>query len=214
MTIVDILKAFIVGICVTIPIGPIAVLVIQNTIAKGRKPGFVTSLGGTTVDSTWALVSVFCLGLAEALIDKYNTEIFVVGGAVLIVMGVMMAMSNPFRKLDRQFKLLERREKVSPKDYFKAVLVGFCNPGAIFVMFGLFAGFGINVSSSDGWRIIFVILAIACGSMTYWLTFTYIVSRLRKSINLKAILWVNRLSGAAIVAFGVYFLVRALLKIL
>ena len=39
---ISILKAFIIGICASAPIGPIAILVIQKSLSKGHKAGFIT----------------------------------------------------------------------------------------------------------------------------------------------------------------------------
>lgn len=211
MTVVDLIKAFTVGVCVSIPIGPVAILAIQNSFAKGRKSGFVTGLGATIVDSTWATVSVFFLSVAEMFIGQHNTIIELLGGFVMVCIGLSMALSNPFRQLDKQTQMMDR---VSPKDFLKSMAVGFSNPGAVFIMFGLFAGFGIDVSASDGYRVIFVIMALAAGSILYWFTFSGIFGKLRKSLNLKAILWVNRITGIAIIVFGVYFLTKGLLAIL
>lgn len=211
MTIVDIIKALTVGVCVSIPIGPVAILAIQNSFSKGRKSGFVTGLGATVVDSTWATVSVFFLSFAEMFIDAHQTVIAFIGGILMICLGTSMALSNPFKQLDRQTQMMDR---VSPKDFLKSLAVGFSNPGAIFIMFALFAGFGIDVSANDGYKVIFVIMALATGSILYWFTFSGIFGKIRKSLNLNAILWVNRIAGIAVFVFGVFFLGKGLIAVL
>ena len=40
--ILDILKAILVGVCASVPVGPIAILVIQKSLSKGHKAGFIT----------------------------------------------------------------------------------------------------------------------------------------------------------------------------
>ena len=47
--ILDILKGFVIGATAAMPVGPIAILVIQKTMGKGRKAGFVTGLGAAAV---------------------------------------------------------------------------------------------------------------------------------------------------------------------
>ncbi|MCQ2144979.1 MAG: LysE family transporter [Bacteroidales bacterium] len=209
MTVIDIAKAFVVGICVSVPFGPIAILSIQNTFSKGRKSGFVTGLGATVVDTTWALVSVFFLGVAEQLMDSHTTLIQLCGGAILIGIGISMGMSNPFRQLDKTQQLMDH---VSPKDFMKSAAMGFSNPAAVLIMFAMVSAFGIDVSAEDGYKVIFVLMAIACGSASYWFTFSGVFSKLRKAVNLKAILWINRLAGIAVVGFGLYSLVRGIIS--
>ena len=52
----EILKAFAIGICASVPIGPIAILVLQKSLSYGHKAGFVTGLGATTVGTTYAVL--------------------------------------------------------------------------------------------------------------------------------------------------------------
>ena len=52
----DILKALVIGICASAPIGPIAILVIQKTLSKGHKAGFITGMGACVVDTLFSIV--------------------------------------------------------------------------------------------------------------------------------------------------------------
>ena len=57
--VLDILKGFVVGICASAPMGPIAILVIQKTLSKGRHAGFVTGLGASVIDTVYAVIAIF-----------------------------------------------------------------------------------------------------------------------------------------------------------
>ena len=39
--VLDILKGFLVGICASAPLGPIAIFVIQKSLSEGHKSGFI-----------------------------------------------------------------------------------------------------------------------------------------------------------------------------
>lgn len=212
MTVIDILKALLLGFCVSVPFGPVAILVIQNSISKGRRSGFVTGLGATIVDSTWATVSVFAIGYAQAMLQDHGSLILSIGGGVLILLGISMIFANPFRRLDRKEQKLQ--DKVSPRDFLKSLAMGYSNPGAILIMFALFAAFGINVCADDGYKVIFVIAAVAAGSMTYWFTVSGVLSRVRRAFKPEVILWINRAAGVAVTGFGLYFLINSFLKLL
>ena len=51
----NIIKGFLVGVAASIPVGPVAILVIQKSLSKGYKAGFVTGLGASVVDTKPAL---------------------------------------------------------------------------------------------------------------------------------------------------------------
>ena len=55
----DIIKGFIVGLCASVPMGPVAILVVQKTLNKGRSAGFVAGLGATVVDTIYAIIALF-----------------------------------------------------------------------------------------------------------------------------------------------------------
>lgn len=54
----EILKAFIIGICASAPLGPVAILVLQKSICYGHKAGFTTGLGASLVDTAYAIISI------------------------------------------------------------------------------------------------------------------------------------------------------------
>ena len=135
---VDLLKGFLVGMCASAPIGPIAILVVQKSLSKGHKAGFVSGLGASVVDTLYASIAIFALAFAQKFIEDHQSLILLVGGAVLIIVGVSMAFSDPFRKMKA-----DGESSVSPKDFGQAVAMGLSNPMAIFVMFTLFAFFGL-----------------------------------------------------------------------
>ncbi|MBO6081646.1 MAG: LysE family transporter [Bacteroidales bacterium] len=204
----DVLKGFLTGICASVPLGPIAIFVIQKSLSDGHRSGFLTGLGATTVDTIWATVAVFALALAERFIDSHRVFIYLAGGAVVLAVGASMLFRDPFRKVSPQ-----TNPSYSVGDYLKAVATGFSNPGAIFVMFALLAFFGIELEPHD-FRVAPVLLAVSAGSVTYWFFFSLLFSRLRKKVNLGALLWLNRIMGAMVMIIGFILMAEGLMRLL
>jgi threonine/homoserine/homoserine lactone efflux protein len=109
----DMLKGFLVGICASAPLGPVAILVIQKSLGKGHKAGFVSGLGATVADTTYAMIAIFALAIVQRFIDAHESLILLVGGAVLVLVGVSMAFTNPFKNKKRR----KRDMTASPKDF-------------------------------------------------------------------------------------------------
>lgn len=206
---IDILKGFAVGMCASAPIGPIAILVIQKSLSKGHKAGFVSGLGASVVDTFYACIAIFALAFAQSLIDTHQNLILLVGGAVLAIVGVTMAFSDPFRKMKA-----DGESSVSPKDFGQAVAMGISNPMAIFVMFTLFAFFGIADSAPHNWRVAPIILAVSAGSVTYWFSVSWFLSRFRKNFRMRTIVWISRITGALIVIIGIALLGQGLFNVI
>ena len=206
---IDMLKGFAVGVCASAPIGPIAILVVQKSLSKGHKAGFVSGLGASVVDTFYASIAIFALAFAQRLIEEHQNIILLVGGAVLVAVGISMAFSDPFRKMKA-----DGESSVSPKDFGQAVAMGLSNPMAIFVMFTLFAFFGLAKDEPHNWMVAPIILAVSAGSVTYWFTLSWLLSRFHGNFKMRTILWISRITGALIVIIGIALLMNSLFNVI
>ncbi len=198
----DILKGFTVGFCASAPIGPIAILVVQKSLSKGHKAGFVTGLGASVVDTFYAFIAIFALAFAQIFMEQHQNMILLVGGSVLVLLGISMTMSNPFRKKVKR----DGKSRVSSKDFGQAVLMGISNPMAIFVMFTLFAFFGLAKEAPQTWSVAPILISVSLGSVTYWFLLSWGLSKFAKFFRLRTILWISRVTGAIIVIIGIALL--------
>ena len=206
---VDMLKGFLVGMCASAPIGPIAILVVQKSLSKGHKAGFISGLGASVVDTLYAFIAIFALAFAQKFIDEHHNAILLAGGVVLAIVGLTMAFSDPFRKMKD-----DGESSVSPKDFGQAVAMGLSNPMAIFVMFTLFAFFGLADDAPHNWRVTPIILSVSTGSVTYWFSMSWLLSCFRKNFRIRTILWISRITGAIIVIIGIALLGQGLFNVI
>ena len=102
---------------------------------------------------------------------------------------------------------------VSPTDFGQAVAMGLSNPMAVFVMFTLFAFFGLADSAPHNWRVTPIILSVSAGSVTYWFLLSWMLSRFRKNFKMNTILWISRITGAIIVIIGIALLGQGLVNV-
>ena len=208
--ILDIIKGFVVGVCASVPVGPIAILVIQKTLSKGRYAGFVSGLGATIVDTTYATVALFALAFAQQLLDRYENLILLGGGAILVLVGISMALSNPLKKKVKG----NSKPSISSKDFLQAMATGISNPMAIFVMFTLFAFFGVATETPRDWNVAPIIISVSAGSVTYWFLFSWVLSRFRDMFKLRTILWISRVMGAIVIIIGIVLLGQGLFNVI
>lgn len=89
----------------------------------------------------------------------------------------------------------------------KSTVTGLSNAGALFVMIALFASFGLT-EARPWWMSVLLILALFCGAATYWFVMSFILSRFHRFIQLKHVLFINRLAGLGVIGFGLYLLVH------
>ncbi|MCQ2147072.1 MAG: LysE family transporter [Bacteroidales bacterium] len=204
---IAILKAFIIGICASAPLGPCAILVIQKSLAYGRRRGFITALGATTCDTIWAAVSIFAVSFAEAFIDSHKILILILGGLIVTMVGISMAFKDPFKNVK-----IGQATEISAKDYFQSLATAMSNPAAIFVMLTLFTFFDVEALPGTV-RVFPIILAVSCGSMFYWYHFTWLFSRIRKVFKLSTLVWINRVAGLIVLLIGLSVFVEGIYRI-
>ncbi len=196
----DILKGFLIGICASAPIGPIAILVVQKTLSKGHKAGFVTGMGA-------AVIALFALAFAQNFMEVHKELILIAGGTVAAILGWTMTTADPFRKLKA-----DSSSSISVKDFMQAIAMGFSNPGAILVIFTLFAFFGIG--NSGNWSVAPIILSVSAGATVYWFGVTALLNHFRKNFKMRTILWINRITGAIVIIIGIALLGEGLFRVI
>lgn len=195
-----ILKGLIIGIVASMPIGPILMLVIQKSINDGRKAGFSCGLGATAVDTTCAIIAAFALSAIGDFIHNNESTIEIIGGIFIAVIGISM-----FRAKVAQDR---RKKPYSPKNFVKAMTMGFCNPAAPAFMLAFFTIMKMDMSEQPLFVPILSILAVAAGSALYWYTISKLIARFGYKFNYKVLLIVNRIAGAGVFFFGIYLLAK------
>lgn len=208
--ILDIIKGFIIGICASVPVGPIAILVIQKTLSKGRYAGFVSGLGATVVDTVFAVIALFALAFAQQILERHENLILLAGGAILVAIGISMSLSNPLRKKTRG----NDKSCISSKDFLQAMVMGVSNPMAIFVIFALFAFFGIATETPRDWNVAPIIISVSAGSAVYWFLLSWGLSRFRDRFRLRTILWISRIMGAIVIIIGIVLVGQGLFNVI
>ena len=200
---IDVVKAFIIGICASAVPGPILILVIQKTISKGRLAGFASGLGACLVDTVFSVIAIFAWAFASGFVSQNENIILLAGGVIVTILGIIMLFSNPFNKM----KVLQKpRKTLSFKDFLQSLIMGFSNPGAIFLMFALFAFFGIGTKGPGDWSVAPIIIAVSAGAVSYWFIITWLFAHFFKNVQMRTMLWVTRIAGVIIIIIGLAFL--------
>lgn len=191
-------KGFIVGLGASIPLGPLGVLCVQKTLGSGRNSGFITGLGASVSDTFYAAISLMGLAFIQNLIDENIDWVMLFGGLVIMYIGVKIYLTNPIKQIRQKNK-----NKRHVEDFFEALFMTVTNPGAIFLILGLFAAVGINVGEgvSKG-DLITTLWGVFAGSAAWWFTLSTTINVFRKRFRIKQLMMINRVSGIVIFVLG------------
>lgn len=206
--ILTIIKGILIGIIASIPIGPIGVFVMQKSMNSGWKIGMQSSLGCIIFDTLFAALSVVSYTVIFDFISANSTIIELIGGAVVVAVGIAMALSTPSTSEKPQ----RRTKKGLALDMSKSFFMGLANPGNFAWMLALYAAFNMHVADAPFLRSVITVLSIGGGSFLYWLGFSWVASRGNKSFKPGTIVRVNQASGVLVTLFGLYMLVTGIVE--
>ena len=191
-------KGFIVGLGASIPLGPLGVLCVQKTLGSGRNSGFITGLGASVSDTFYAAISLMGLAFIQNLIDENIDWVMLFGGLVIMYIGVKIYLTNPIKQIRQKNK-----NKRHVEDFFEALFMTVTNPGAIFLILGLFAAVGINIGESvSKGALITTLWGVFAGSAAWWFTLSTTINVFRKRFRIKQLMMINRISGIVIFVLG------------
>ena len=194
------IKGLIIGLSISVPVGPIGVLCIRRTLSRGRMVGFLSGLGAATADGLYGAIAGFGLTfLVDFLIGK-QIWLRLIGGALLCILGAKTFLSKP-------------AEQGAAEDgsnrwhaYLSTFFLTLTNPLTILFFVAVFAGLGIG--TEDGHYLLAGILVsgVFMGSGMWWLVLSGFTGLLQKLLNPKRLQWLNRISGLIILGFGLFAL--------
>jgi len=201
-------KGIIVGLFVSIPLGPIGMLCIQRTLNRGQKYGIATGLGATTSDLLYTIVSLFFLSFVVDIIEQYKFIIQISGSAILIIFGYFIFNSHP----SAQPKPHESKQFSIFGDFITSFGLTLSNPLVLFVLIALFAKFEFITNESTLIEIGTGIVSILSGALLWWSILTLLVSKFRQKLNINGLRTINKVTGIIIVLIGVAGLILSLIK--
>jgi threonine/homoserine/homoserine lactone efflux protein len=198
------LKGIILGFSIAAPVGPIGVLCIRRTIAKGRLSGFVSGLGAATADGLYGCVAAFGLTFISSFLVSQQFWLRLIGGGFLLYLGV-----NTFITLPAE-KAAEVKSNGIFNDYLTTFFLTITNPMTILSFAAIFAGLGLAAASSNYDTAGNLVAGVIIGSALWWLCLSGIVGLFRHKFNTTGLIWINRISGSIIILFGIWTLVGLL----
>lgn len=198
------LRGFLIGLSIAAAIGPMAVLCIRRTLAEGRLAGLATGLGVATADGCYGAVAAFGLTLLSNLLLGERLWLRLAGGVFLCYLGLKTLRAMPAaRAATAGGSSLARA-------YLSALGLTLTNPLTILSFAAIFAGLGAAASGGGYGAAALLVLGVFSGSAVWWVILTSLVAALRGRLTPRVLRWVNRLSGAIILGFGLVALAGVL----
>lgn len=197
-------KSFVLGLVVSIPLGPVGALCIQRTISKGYKAGLLGGLGAACADLIYALIAAFGVSVVINWLIKVRKWIQIGGSVIFTVMAYKVFYTNPAIQVRKQ-----RSRKPRPlEDFMTTFFLTFSNPTPVFVFMAAFAAFIVR-EDVNHLNIFLSLAGVFAGCLGWWIVLVSVVNLFRNKIRLRHLLWVNRITGIVVLIFAILLLIQA-----
>jgi threonine/homoserine/homoserine lactone efflux protein len=200
-----------IGLILSFMIGPIFFALVQTSVDEGFRAGLMVAVGIWVSDTSYVLGVYFGVSL---LANVVNTQTFtlvlgVAGSILLIIFGLVTLLTIPKGLLTDTLPEYKRSSSYLSL-FIKGFLINTINPFTVFFWSSLMG----TVVIKDGFNgtQAFGFFAGVLGTIVVTdLLKVFLAKRIRYSLRPVHLLWLRRISGAALIAFGVVLLVRVLL---
>jgi len=202
------IKGIVMGLAVSVPLGPIGVLIVQRTLNKNRYSGFFSGMGASISDTLYAILAGFSVSYIIDFIRDHALIFHIIGGLVILLLGVHIFFKNPRQDMNKY----RTKGNSYLQDMFSTFLITFPNPMVVFVFLAVFAGSGVVFQLDHPSQAFFMILGVFIGANMWWFSLTSIINAFRHRFNLRAIWWFNKISGGVLMLLVILSFILTMLE--
>ncbi|MBD3880981.1 LysE family translocator [Phormidium tenue FACHB-886] len=197
------LRGLVIGFSIAAPVGPIGILAIRRTLTSSWGAGFVTGMGAATADAIYGCVAGFGLTSVSGWLISYTVWLQWIGGLFLCYLGIKTILTPPAeaKTITLEKGLTTRLAHFSM--YASTVFLTLTNPATILSFVAVFVGLGLASAGSNYVTAAVLVAGVFIGSAFWWLLLSSGASLLRSRFNPNRLRWLNRISGAILLTFGI-----------
>ena len=196
------IEGAVIGFLIALPIGPAGILCIQRAISYGAIAGYATGIGAALGDAVFGGMAAFGLSYVAEFIARYEVWIRGVGGVLLVWMGWSYYRHRP-RTIGDPVAADRAHPYLTYLHYLNsAFFITIFNPLTVMAFGAVFAGRGLSNVGNDLIAASILIAGVLVGALAWWASLVLISSAARVWFVGGGLIWLNRISGAALGGFG------------
>lgn len=196
-------QALILGLIVVIPIGPIAILIMQRSIQVGWLAGLSSGLGAALADGLFAFLTA--LGLSTLLTNLDNSRHLIrpIGALFLMLIGCKFIFQSPPK--------LQTEEVLSPRylhhylwDGITTFLLTLTNPLTIMAFAALFTGSNLIPDETKKIEYLQIVSGVFLGSLIWWCILVLLAQRLKNIFSPQLLHKIFVVIGALLIGLAIF----------
>jgi threonine/homoserine/homoserine lactone efflux protein len=201
-------EGFMIGIAVSVPLGPLGMLCIKRTVNKNWKSGFLSGLGIAASDALYAIIAGFSLTIIINFISSYEIYFKILGASMVILFGLYIFLSNPAKEIQK----FKQKGTSYVQDFLTAFLLTASNPLSVFVFIAIFTSYSLVLQLSQLFEALLVVGGIFAGGAFWWFSLTGLAFLFKHKLTINTLWWANKIIGLSVMLIAVGLFVLLSLK--
>lgn len=199
-----IIKGLLLGLILSISLGPVIFAILKQSITNGRKAGYLFVAGVSTSDIGLLLIANIFTNIFLLVLD-HKAVIAMAGAGFLLLLGLYTLF---FKKIKIESDEKAEEKVFRKRDYVGIYISGFLmnalNPSVFIFWFAWTAAIGASAAETNNpVQYKFIVFATCLVFLLLSdLIKVALASRLRPSLTEKNLIWINRLSAIIILVFS------------
>ncbi len=210
--IAPIIKGLLLGLILSISIGPVIFAILKQSLTNGRKAGYTFVAGVSASDITLLIICNVFTALFT-LVLTHKAIIAMLGAGFLLLLGLYTLI---FKKItidslgDEKEKTMRKRDLVGV--FVSGYLMNTLNPSVFLFWFAWTAAIGTNASETENPMVYKLLVFGTCLSFVLVsdLIKVALAGFLRPKLTENTMVWINRISGIIILIFSAALFYSAL----
>ena len=196
-----------IGLALSLLVGPIFFALIQTGVEEGVKAGTMVGLGIWISDFLFIAGVYWGLSFIQDLTSSGNLALYMglIGSVILTIFGLWTFFSRPNLAHYRRFKPIRSTSYLSL--WLKGFLINTANPFTLLFWIGVSGTVVLKGGLNGAQSALFFAGLLGTIVMTD-VTKVYLAKKIRRFMRPKHFFWMRRISGVALMVFGVALLLR------
>jgi threonine/homoserine/homoserine lactone efflux protein len=192
------MKAMGIGAAVAAPVGPMSLLCMRTTLARGWRHGLAIGAGIAIGDAIYGAVAALGLASLSAFMLAHEKPLHAAAGLFLIFLGLKSFWAA--KGACNEAKAISANGW--KRDLATSVLLTLANPPTIIMFAAVFTALAPTGGFAPA-AALATVAGVFAGSLLWWCLVVVVVTSFRSAIGANARIWIDRLSGALLAGLGI-----------
>lgn len=199
------IKAWLIGIAIAAPVGPIGMLCIRKTLEFGFFGAVAVGIGAAFADGVYGAIAATGLSVITQFLLKQAVILKIFGGLFLLILA--------YKEFKRALCLNPATAKnvASFKLAIEVFFLTLSNPMTIIAFISIFAS--LNTGPTSAFEAVSMVLGIILGSLTWWFILGGAVVKIKNKLPEKWLYRIKYITSIVLSGFGVIAVISGLKNI-